>query len=146
MANRPRDLALELTQFLGELLHADVQFSWGDWDCNTFVLAWIDRVSGSRLAPLYRGRYDSEDSARAFAAELGYDLADVCAAAGLRVVPGGPQFAQPGDILLVADEAGPWQRGHICAGRSFVAVWPGSGVEARPMGSVPSVANTWRFA
>jgi hypothetical protein len=145
MTIRERDAAAALTQFLNELLVADIRFAWGQWDCNTFVLAWLDRMTGGNLLAHYRGGYDTEESARTFAAQLPLSLRGVCQAAGLHAVAGGPRFAQAGDVLLVRDGDNPWWRGHVCAGATFVSVWPGSGLEAHPMRGMPDDAVTLRY-
>lgn len=145
MTIRERDRAIAFVKFCSELQVAGVRFGWGTWDCNTFVLAWIDRMAGTNYLGMYQGKYTDIATARAFQEAHGFTLWGVCCEAGLVAVPGGARFAQPGDVLLVCDPGEPWMRGHVCGGPSFASIWPGRGLDVRPMMYMPATAITMRY-
>jgi hypothetical protein len=145
MTIRERDRAVAFVQFCNELQAANVRFGWGSWDCNTFVLAWLDRMAGTDYLSQYQGKYSDLESARAFQETHGRTLFRVCLDAGLMEVPGGARFAQPGDVLLVDDPGEPWRRGHVCGGTNFASIWPGRGLDVRPMMYMPKTALTMRY-
>lgn len=111
-------------------------WAWGECDCTTLVLSWLDVLTGGQHVTLARGRYCDEASARFHATTCGHSLESLARAAGATVIPAG--FAQPGDIVLVQVEGEPWQRGHVCLGARVLSAVPDSGVVQAPLGLVPS--------
>lgn len=77
---------------------ADLPFVWGESDCALWVCGWIKMLTGTDYAEPFRGRYDSEQGAKAALAELGFESLEDLASERLIETP--IRFAQRGDIVL----------------------------------------------
>jgi hypothetical protein len=141
VAQQPTALALAV--FLAENLSA--QFQWGQSDCTTFALDWLDRQAGTAYLEQHRGGYSTEQEAREYQAQAGYTIRDLLEARGARPDFRGLAFARPGDFLLVEDEAAGWTRCHICTGLNFASIWPGLGFAMLPMSSLPADVEVYRL-
>ena len=53
-----------LTSYLLEV--GQVKFSWGNWDCNTLISRWIDKLNGEKSSEEIVGKYSSVMSATKF--------------------------------------------------------------------------------
>ncbi len=142
---REIDLCRKFVAFCDEIRAAKVVFGYGQWDCNTFTLAWLDHLAGTAWLGRVQGQYACEETARAFCAGFGRSLHGLLLEAGAHRVPGGVRFAQAGDFLLVRDRVEPWHRGHVCAGATFASVWPSRGFDLRPMRHMPADAVVLRY-
>lgn len=109
---------------------------WGECDCNTVVLSWLDVLTMGDYLDLAQRRYWDEASARAYAATCGHTLESLARDAGGLPVPSG--FQQAGDLILVSLPGEPWQRGHVCLGARALSALPDVGVIQVPMGLIPS--------
>jgi hypothetical protein len=117
-------------------------WAWGECDCNTVVLSWLDVLTLGDYLALALRRYSDEASARAYAESCGHSLESLArAAGGVAVVAG---FQQPGDIILVALDGEPWQRGHVCVGTRALSALPDIGVVQVPLGLIPALRTILR--
>lgn len=119
-------------------------YEWGECDCNTLVLDYLDFRSGDCLSSLIRGKYSDEDSAAVFCEEFGRTLEDLIKAAGCKQVK--RNFQQVGDILLVKSPSKPWHQAHICLGSTCLSVEPGGTVRFYRMRDFPKRFKVWRWA
>lgn len=107
-------------------------FAWGQVDCTTLALSWLDEIAGWRaLQDLAFGRYDSAETAAVYQQQLGFQLGQLLAEAGGIPVPA--RFIQPGDFLLSQLEGEPWQRAAICLGADALSADPERGVLRIPL-------------
>jgi hypothetical protein len=72
---------------LDEYFASVTRFAYGEMDCCLWPAGWVQAQTGQDPAAIYRGRYDDEAGAKAFAEEAGgvHRVIDRCArAAGMR--------------------------------------------------------------
>lgn len=79
--------------------HRHQPFAWGSNDCALFVADCIEAMTGADPAGAVRGRYDTEEGARAVLVALGHADVAALAAAALPEIP--PGRARMGDVAIV---------------------------------------------
>tara|TARA_E500000331_G_scaffold276573_1_gene269124 strand:- start:1 stop:411 length:411 start_codon:yes stop_codon:yes gene_type:complete len=87
-------------------------FIWGQNDCNTFVLKFLDRIHNLDLEQSIKGKYKTEFGAIKFQKKFGQYLSEYLINNGGRKIL--PTMAVTGDILII--KKGVYELGHICLG------------------------------
>jgi hypothetical protein len=87
-------------------------FEWGRRDCTLLAARVVDALAGTELAALYGGRWDDEQSARAFQLGFGGDAESVLRSEGL-------ESAFTGDMACTAleERLGALRRGDLILAR-----------------------------
>ena len=97
-------------------------FDWGRHDCCTFAAGAVHAITGVDWMPEFRGRYDSEKTAKAALKDIGRGslLKTICSKFGKPVAPA---KARRGDLMLANLGDGPALM--VCVGPD--AIGPGLG-------------------
>jgi hypothetical protein len=120
-------------------------FTWGECDCNTFVLDVVDAVFDIALAAKVKGKYKNELGAIRFRQRCEWgSFIELLKEAGF--VGGKKGFEQVGDILIVADP-GKWEMAHIYLGNKTVTAFPDEGVLQFPTAMLKDKPySVWRYS
>jgi hypothetical protein len=98
-------------------------FAWGQNDCNTLCLAWLDELAGSATLKIAKGKYKNALGAAKYQKKIGHRLSDVLKQNG--AVEIAPALQQEGDFIIANDDK--WDCGHVCLGRYVLSAGPDSG-------------------
>jgi len=112
-------------------------FTWGDNDCNTLVIEWVDLLTGSNHIDEVRGQYSNKDEAIEFYRSVKNEE-DILA----EFHEIDPAFISVGDILTVP--FGKMLGAHICVGSRLLSVDRRHGTMLLPC-VIPDKAKAWRF-
>lgn len=118
--------------------------TWGECDCNIFVLLAWDAVFGTNIAIHHRGKYKTSRGAIRYRRRSKWGSLQVLLAdeAGAVEIPQG--FQQAGDILIVPDDK--WEMAHLCIGDKIVSADPDDLVSLAPITALVNIPyQVWRY-
>jgi len=102
------------------------QFSWGENDCNTLVLEYLDYMLGTDTLNIAYQKYHTKFGAMRFQKEYQQTISEKCKELGL--IELNPIKARHGDILIKHDKR--WDMCHICIGTKIISIDETVGVNA----------------
>lgn len=109
--------------------HLGKPFCWGEMDCNTFILDYMDHMTGSNLLNEAYKKYSGKLSAAKFQAEYPDLLHNALHKSGAREIP--KKFVNVGDILI--KDLGIYEAAHLVLGSRVMSVDEDKGVVSIPL-------------